>query len=89
MSPSQNFFEKLAFDPELRKGWVARYFGGIRSLILIVVTLTLSGTATFFALEHELNPDILPLQEGEQERYRAYLKELRTGKGTGILRRKK
>lgn len=58
MSPSQNFFEKLAFNPELRKGWVARYFGGIRSLILIVVTLTLSGTATFFALEHELNPDI-------------------------------
>ncbi len=40
-------------------------------------------------LKHELNPDILPLQEGEQERYRSYLKEFRAGKGTGILRRKR
>lgn len=58
MSPTQNFFEKLSFRPELATGWIARYFGGIRSLILIVLTLALSGTATFFALEHELNPDI-------------------------------
>ncbi len=58
MSPIQNFFEKLQFDPALTSSWIGRYFGGIRTLILITLTFTLSGIAMFFALEHELNPDI-------------------------------
>lgn len=58
MSYTKSFFERLQFDENLRDTWVARYFGGIRSLILITVTLTLAGVAMFITLDKELNPDI-------------------------------
>lgn len=58
MEKESSFFDRLTFSPELKQTFIARYFSSVRTIILIVLTLTGAGLATFFSLPRELNPDI-------------------------------
>ncbi|MEK7181780.1 MAG: efflux RND transporter permease subunit, partial [Patescibacteria group bacterium] len=58
MEKDPSFFERLTFDPSLKKGPIARYFGSIRAILLIVFTLAGAGLVTFLSLPKELNPNI-------------------------------
>jgi HAE1 family hydrophobic/amphiphilic exporter-1 len=58
MEKESSFFDRLTFDPKLHQGFIATYFGSIRTIILIILTLSGAGLATFFNLPKELNPNI-------------------------------
>jgi len=58
MEKESSFFDRLTFDPRLNTTFIARYFSNVRTIILIVLTLTGAGLATFFSLPKELNPNI-------------------------------
>ncbi len=58
MEKETSFFDRLTFDSALNQTFIARYFRNIRTIILLVVTLSLAGLATYFSLPRELNPSI-------------------------------
>lgn len=58
MQKESSFLDRLTFDSSLNKTFIASYFRNIRTIILVVLTLTLAGLATFFTLPRELNPNI-------------------------------
>ncbi len=58
MHKESSFLDRLTFDPKLTGTLIASYFKNIRTIILVVLTLTLAGLATFFSLPRELNPNI-------------------------------
>lgn len=58
MQKESSFLDRLTFDQSLGKTFIASYFKNIRTIVLIVLTLTLAGLATFFTLPRELNPNI-------------------------------
>lgn len=58
MEKESSFLERLTFDPALKRTFIAAYFRNIRTIILVVLTLTGAGLATFFTLPRELNPNI-------------------------------
>lgn len=58
MEKESSFFDRLTFDPKLNKSFIAGYFRSTRTIILIVLTLSGAGLATFFSLPKELNPNI-------------------------------
>ncbi|MBI2439459.1 MAG: efflux RND transporter permease subunit [Candidatus Moranbacteria bacterium] len=58
MEKEPSFLDRLTFDAALYKTFIAKYFSNIRAIILVVLTLTVSGLAAFFTLPKELNPDI-------------------------------
>lgn len=58
MEQESSYFERLTFDPSLKKTFIARYYASIRAVILIIFTLTAAGLVTFFTLPRELNPSI-------------------------------
>lgn len=58
MQKESSFLDRLTFDPRLNKTFIASYFRNVRTIILVVLTLTLAGLATFFTLPRELNPNI-------------------------------
>ncbi len=58
MQKESSFLERLTFDQGLRDTLIASYFRNVRTIILIVLTLTGAGLVTFFSLPRELNPNI-------------------------------
>ena len=58
MEKESSFLDRLTFDQGLNRTMIASYFKNIRTIILIVLTLTLAGLTTFFSLPRELNPNI-------------------------------
>lgn len=58
MQKESSFLDRLTFDPSLKETFIASYFKNVRTIILIVLTLSGAGLATFFALPRELNPNI-------------------------------
>ena len=58
MKNESSFLDRLTFDQGLHQTLIASYFRNIRTIILIVLTLTLAGLTTFFSLPRELNPNI-------------------------------
>jgi len=58
MEKESSFLDRLTFDPKLNGTVIASYFKNIRTIVLIILTLTLAGLATFFSLPRELNPNI-------------------------------
>jgi multidrug efflux pump subunit AcrB len=58
MEKESSFFDRLTFDPKLNKSFISGYFRSTRTIILIVLTLSGAGLATFFSLPKELNPNI-------------------------------
>ncbi len=58
MQKESSFLERLTFDSALEKSHIASYFTNIRIVILVVLTLSFAGLATFFSLPRELNPNI-------------------------------
>ena len=58
MEKESSFLERLTFDERLKETPIAQYFGNIRTIVLIVLTLTGAGLATYFSLPRELNPNI-------------------------------
>lgn len=58
MEKDPSFFDRLTFDPKLNRSFIAKYFGSIRAIILIILTLSGAGLATFLGLPKELNPNI-------------------------------
>ena len=58
MEKESSFLDRLTFDPAQTRTLIAAYFRNVRTIILIVLTLTLAGGATFFTLPRELNPNI-------------------------------
>ncbi len=58
MEKESSFLDRLTFDKGLNRTMIASYFKNIRTIILIVLTLTLAGLTTFFSLPRELNPNI-------------------------------
>lgn len=53
-----SFLSRLSFDVSLEKTPIARYFTSIRAILLIILTITGAGLATFLSLPRELNPNI-------------------------------
>jgi HAE1 family hydrophobic/amphiphilic exporter-1 len=58
MEKESSFLERLTFDASLNQTTIAGYFKNIRTIVLVVLTLTGAGLATFFSLPRELNPNI-------------------------------
>ncbi len=58
MQKESSFLDRLTFDPSLKETFIASYFKNVRTIVLIVLTLTGAGLATFFTLPRELNPNI-------------------------------
>ena len=58
MEKETSFFDRLTFDSALNRTRIAHYFRNIRTIILIVATLSLAGLAAYFSLPRELNPSI-------------------------------
>lgn len=58
MEKESSFLERLTFDDSLNQTVIAHYFKNIRTIVLVVLTLTGAGLATFFSLPRELNPNI-------------------------------
>lgn len=58
MKKESSFLDRLTFDTNLRKTFIASYFKNIRTIVLVVLTLTFAGLATFLSLPKELNPNI-------------------------------
>lgn len=58
MEKETSFLERLTFDEKLHDTFIAGYFKNIRTIILVVLTLTGAGLATFLSLPRELNPNI-------------------------------
>jgi HAE1 family hydrophobic/amphiphilic exporter-1 len=62
MEHEASFLDRVTFNERWRKTAIARYFGSVRTIILVILTLSLAGGVTFFSLERELNPSIkIPL----------------------------
>jgi len=55
---TQSYFERLSFDPELLKSWVAGYFGQIRIVLLLIIAITALGIFSYFNLPKRLNPEV-------------------------------
>lgn len=58
MQKESSFLDRLTFDQSLKETFIASYFKNVRTIILIVLTLTGAGLVTFFTLPRELNPNI-------------------------------
>ncbi len=58
MQKESSFLDRLTFDTKLNNSFIATYFKNIRTIILVVLTLSGAGLATFFSLPKELNPNI-------------------------------
>lgn len=53
-----SYLEKIQFDPNLWKSWVAQYVVNVRVVILLVVTIFALGLFGYFNLPRRLNPEI-------------------------------
>lgn len=58
MEHGPSFFDRVVFDPKDRDTLIGRYFRSIRTILLIILTLSGAGLVTFFSLPRELNPSI-------------------------------
>lgn len=58
MQKESSFLDRLTFEGRLNTTLIASYFKNVRLIILLVLTLTLAGVATFLTLPRELNPNI-------------------------------
>ncbi|MEI9966735.1 MAG: efflux RND transporter permease subunit [Candidatus Moraniibacteriota bacterium] len=58
MEHEASFLTHATFDEKWRQTAIGRYFRNIRTIILIILTLSAAGLATFFSLPRELNPSI-------------------------------
>lgn len=54
----QSYLERLQFDPNLWKSWVAKYVVNIRIVFLLVVTIFAIGIFGYISLPRRLNPEI-------------------------------
>ena len=58
MEHGPSFFERVIFNPDDHNTLIGRYFGSIRTIILIILTLAGAGLVTYLSLPRELNPSI-------------------------------
>lgn len=55
---NQSYLDRISFDPNLWKSWIAKYIVNIRIVLLLIITITLVGIIGFFSLPKRLNPEI-------------------------------
>ncbi len=53
-----SYLERLQFDPKQMFGAVAKYITNIRLVVLLILTISLMGLASFLQLPHRLNPEV-------------------------------
>lgn len=53
-----SYLERLKFKPQMMSSMVAKYLANIRLVILLLVTISLLGIASFIDLPHRLNPEV-------------------------------
>lgn len=58
MEHGPSFFERVVFNPKDHLTLIGRYFGSIRTIVLIILTLSGAGLVTYLTLPRELNPSI-------------------------------
>ncbi|MCW1887937.1 MAG: efflux RND transporter permease subunit [Candidatus Moranbacteria bacterium] len=58
MEHGPSFFERVIFNPKDHQTLIGRYFTSIRTIVLIILTLSGSGLVTYLTLPRELNPSI-------------------------------
>lgn len=57
-SSDQSYMSRLKFDPKLLGGWISQYLNNIRIVVLLVLTILLMGTVSYFSLPKRLNPEV-------------------------------
>jgi len=59
---AQSYLERIQFNAELAKGWVANYISNIRIVFLLTISIVAIGLFSYFNLPQRLNPEIqLPI----------------------------
>lgn len=54
----ETYFQRLKFNPALLGSVVAKYIGNMRLVALLVLTIVLMGSISFFSLPQRLNPEV-------------------------------
>ena len=58
MEHGPSFFERVVFNPKDHQTFIGRYFKSIRTIVLVILTLSGAGLITYLTLPRELNPSI-------------------------------
>src|SRR3990167_3216518 len=58
MQISSEYLKRLKFDPNLKKGFIARYLTNPRLIILLTLSVILVGIFSYLSLPRNLNPEI-------------------------------
>src|SRR5690606_9975924 len=57
-STDNQYLSNLKYDPNLERSPIAKYFGNIRSVMLMMLVVLITGIYSYISLPRELNPNI-------------------------------
>lgn len=53
-----SYLERLQFDPQLGRGFLAKYLSNLRLVLLLIITIVLLGVVAYTQLPKRLNPEV-------------------------------